>query len=1014
MGFSSFTVENLRTQGLFLSKAKFYVYFPNFPFPAVGIRAEGGKLDISKGISAAGFAIPELVKEVDIEGLSIDYSGKNFEVTSPYSFLSYRYGKALIGSEKAVIKWGKKTLTGKVKIRAKPSGEIEKLSFVSPELIFEGYGNPKIIKFSFKLQGKFLSSLLSGGINGEGKYKEGKIEISATSRKLKIFRGTVKNIKLNISKGRILKGRLETGAMDLIFIRGRKLRISRLSSATLYSIASFPNIGNFNLKGNAKLGKYSISLSLFPQQGGNLKAKIGKEITLVSGKKLEVEGSEVNFTYNTKRNNGYFSLKSKSKDLRTLLLKGSKIYKYFSKEKLFLPEIEGKGEVNFKYDFSGERYRGKGNFLVNNGKLYGYQIKNVEGAWQDSNEFLSLYGKYKWERGKGQFQGTSSAGNVKIKYSARGHIEDLLKALDVSFDLKGNFNARGEITSHGEEIKIKGKGNLTEAKVLSNFKIASGEGKYIWDGKRLELSFYGKSYGGILKGFLWSEGENSHLSAELNGFRGKELLASAIGTGFLHISSETEGNLTRTSFSGKIANFGYLNEKKGNLDFNGIYEENGKRKLSIYGEIKGKNQCQFKIQGSGKKEIGGNINGKCSEAGELLPWSGSTIQVDASGKFKMNNSIHYLLNTKVRGKTLTLLSYPQPVENFLISAQIRDKDLTINEIKGNFGGGKIRGEGKITFSKPLKISSSISFKNCNFFPFKGIEGKGSGEISIETVEAGAKIKGEVNLIDGNWKREFEEPLEFSSKPSTPVPDWVNSITVDVGITSDKEIKIENSWGNFEIIPSLRLVGPVTGLGLQGEAIIKKGFLWAGERRFTITKGKIYLPRAVEFDPYLDIEAETIIRNYRVKMKTEGLLSHVHISLSSSPPLPTYELFSLLAMGESFRRGISESRAYPLSTTSILSQVLSRNIGGRAKSFLGLSRLSISPYILPGSSEPLARLTAEKQVGKNFTVIYSANLSSTKEEIIMAEYKVNPNFYIIVTRDERNNFILDLKYYPPFH
>jgi len=198
MGFSSFTIENFRAQGLFLSKARVYVYFPNFPFPAVGIRGEGGKLDISKGTSAVGFAIPELVKEVDIEGLSIDYSGKNFEVSSPYSFLNYSSGEAVIGAEKAMIKWQGKTLTGKVKIKAKPSGRIEKLSFTSPELIFEGYGNPKIIKFSFELQGKFLSPLLSGEINGEGKYKEGKIEISAASKELKIFRGTIKNIKLNI------------------------------------------------------------------------------------------------------------------------------------------------------------------------------------------------------------------------------------------------------------------------------------------------------------------------------------------------------------------------------------------------------------------------------------------------------------------------------------------------------------------------------------------------------------------------------------------------------------------------------------------------------------------------------------------------------------------------------------------------------------------------------------------------------------------------------------------------
>lgn len=919
----------------------------------------------------------------------------------------------MVGASKGIFKMGKKTISGNYRVRLSLDGQVKEFNFSTSEINVTGYGKGDFILFSFSVNPGIISPLFSGEIIGSGKYRQGILHISAKGENIGFFKGKLKEVRIDFIKGRKTRGRIETSEGDLIFLRENKLNIARLHSITLENLTGFPHIGAFYLHGEASYTPQSFKFSL-QKNGGTITGEIGKGKLFFSGEGLEIDDSVVNFSFMQTGRKGQVRVETTSSALEKMFLTGKKIYKYFLGKELFLPEVTGKGFVKFSYNFEGKKYSGEGSFRLESGKFYGYEIQNLEGGWSDSLNILEFKGNYSWERGSGEFKGFSSGGGGEIKYKASGRIEDVLKAVESDFDLKGPFSTEGVLKFKGENILVRGSGTLVDGLVLSQFRVSRANGDYTWDGNRFDISFYGDSYGGILKGALWSEPQKAHLSTDVEGFKIEKIIPGTQGKGFLHVISDTEEEFTTTTFSGRIEGFGYLEEKKGKVDFTGVVKGEKESYLFMHGELSGKAHCQVNIRGQGEKVIEGKVKGVCDRAGNLLPWPGSSIKIKADGRFSLGEDLHYTLNIDADGPILTLLDYPQPVEDFKVKARLKDFDLFIEKFKGKLGGGDITGEGKISFTRPLRISMAMFFRNCQFYPYRGVEGRGSGEITVENVGNGIRIGGEINLKEGSWKREFEETLEFSSKPSGPVPTWISRITMNVAVNSEKGVLVENSWGKFEVFPDFRLVGPITEPGLQGEATLGGGYMWVGERRFIIKRGKVYLPRAVEFDPYLDIEAETIIKNYRVEMKIQGLLSHAHISLSSSPPLPTYELFSLLAMGESFRRGISRTLSYQLGTSSLLSQQLTQKLGKRAKSFLGLSRLSISPYVLPGSTEPLARLTAEKQVGKNLTVVYSTNLASVKQEIIIIEYRVNPNISMILMRDEKGNIILDIKYYPSFH
>lgn len=1004
-------MENFETRDFRISRLKIFPYIRG-SIPLIALEGEDGFLRLSPGRKGREMKIPSFIGKIDLERLKLELSFGKFSFQSPYTFIHYEGGSVVVGANRGILNVENRKISGNYRVRLSMDGQVREFSFSTPDLNVTGYSKGEFILFSFSLNPRMISPLLSGEISGSGTYRQGLLHLSAKGKDIHFYRGMLKELRIDLIKGRKTRGRIETSEGDLIFLRENKLNIARLYSLTLENLTGFPHVGSFYLKGEASYSSGTLSFSL-QKNGGKISGEIGKNKIFISGMNLDVEGSTLNFLFQQTGKKGDVQIRVASRKLERTFITGRKIYKYFLGRELFLPEVSGSGSVEFAYNFEGKEYNGEGDFKLKEGKFYGYDIHNLEGSWKDSPKILNLKGKYAWERGEGEFAGYSSGGEGEIQYTASGHIEDVLKAVESEFDLKGPFQTKGVLKFKGENVFVKGSGSLINGMVLSMFKVSRANGDYTWDGNKFEISFYGDSYGGVLKGKLWSTPENAHLSTDVEGFKINKIIPETQGKGFLHVISDTEGEFTTTTFSGRIEKFGYLEEEKGKLDFTGILKGEKESYLFIHGELSGKSHCQINLRGQGEETIEGKISGGCDSAGNLLPWPGSTIQIRAKGNFSLEKELHYTINLDATGNTLTLIDYPQPVENFRMKATLKDFDLTIEEFKGKMGGGDIYGDGTISFTRPLRISMAMFFKDCQLYPYRGVEGKGSGEITVENVRNGIKIGGEINLKEGIWKREFEETLQFSSRPSGPLPSWLSLLTINVAVNSEKGVLVENSWGKFEVFPDFRLVGPVTEPGLQGEAVLGKGYMWVGERRFTIKRGKVYLPRAVEFDPYLDIEAETIIKNYRVEMKIQGLLSHVHISLSSSPPLPTYELFSLLAMGESFRRGISRTLSYQLGTSSLLSQQLTQKLGKRAKSFLGLSRLSISPYVLPGSTEPLARLTAEKQVGKNLTVVYSTNLASAKQEIIIIEYRVNPNISMILMRDEKGNVIFDIKYYPSF-
>ncbi len=182
------------------------------------------------------------------------------------------------------------------------------------------------------------------------------------------------------------------------------------------------------------------------------------------------------------------------------------------------------------------------------------------------------------------------------------------------------------------------------------------------------------------------------------------------------------------------------------------------------------------------------------------------------------------------------------------------------------------------------------------------------------------------------------------------------------------------------------------LGGSGEAPYLEGLIRVDNfvaslpfSRLNVTRGFITFSRDAPFEPQLDIQAESQIRDYRITANVYGSARDPQLSLSSEPPLPQQDIISLLATG----------------TTT--------------------SELTGSPEILAGRAAVLLFQELSRKLFKNrgptenipildrFKLDIGAVDNRTGRQELSASFKLGENFYLVGDVDVTGEFTGRIRY-----
>src|SRR5262249_2348608 len=250
--------------------------------------------------------------------------------------------------------------------------------------------------------------------------------------------------------------------------------------------------------------------------------------------------------------------------------------------------------------------------------------------------------------------------------------------------------------------------------------------------------------------------------------------------------------------------------------------------------------------------------------------------------------------------------------------------------------------------------------------------------------------------------------------------FLRNLQFDVEAVSTPDARMEWPSAELEADANLRVRGSWEHPILLGHIHVLSGELYFHGSRYRVARGDLNFANPFQLNPDINVEATTTIQQYEITLNFSGPANKLSLSYRSDPPLPSNDIITLLALGQTsteseVRSGGTGSGSASAGTGAqqLLSEAISSQLGGRLEKLFGITRLRVDPGFggvgSTGSEQKAAgRITVEQQIAHNLTITYVSNVSSTQQQVIQVEYNVNRNVSIVALRDYNGTFGIDVK------
>jgi len=720
----------------------------------------------------------------------------------------------------------------------------------------------------------------------------------------------------------------------------------------------------------------------------------------------------------------------KSLDLRiqgeVLDLKQARRFTSLLLRKTFpFPEIRGKGLANLHIfgDFFNPRVESR--FTFSPGGFDKYDAESVEGEATISDS--RLFGLFRIDdpvlKGILTLFASQEAvkGGIQVE---RGTVERIFPQVNIPLPFQGEATGDFEFVQDREKIQFKGTFSGAEAK-FENQELRLVSGRIDWQPDALFLTDLQFSiYGGQVKGDLFTRRSTQEFEIDMQADNMNLKLMNPYLEGTLSFQSKGKGVFGQDFASGPFEVKDLLimplqkTEIQGQVKASFTPEQ---LRLELSGNcLPGNNEVNASVDiPFNQDSISADIKGFFTNFNILLPWRGAEGVVNYRAEIKgPKRSPRIKGVVDFNGPVFPFPRFAQALRDYSGLIFVEDGQLSVRSVKGKLGGGDVQGYGEIQLGKGgvEDIDLKVDGTNMLLSPLERTRALADGSLRLIKDKYRFLLEGEISAQKLSWRREVYEKISFSSSPYYSTerrPGYFDDLTLNIRLRADDDAWIENTLGRMRGRFDFTISGNVYAPVILGDIEIIEGNVFFQDRKFRVLRGLLSFFNPSTIEPYLSFEGETHVKNYRVNFALSGFLDKLNPELTSSPPLPPEDVLALLALGEAFKRTPSSDTTTQLSTASLLSIPLSEQAEKRAEKYFSLDRFRITPFVLGSSAEMTARLTIGKKIARDFSVLYSTNLTTQREEITRLEWEFSSDFTVVGTRDEEGRFSLDVKIHKRF-
>jgi len=430
------------------------------------------------------------------------------------------------------------------------------------------------------------------------------------------------------------------------------------------------------------------------------------------------------------------------------------------------------------------------------------------------------------------------------------------------------------------------------------------------------------------------------------------------------------------------------------------------------------------LSGSGSIE-GGDIEGYLRGNADLAVVSAIWSEIRGGGPVEIDATLGgTMTRPDLRGRVtvkdgrLRLIGYPQSLESIDAEARFEGQTLKLVSFRALQGGGEIQASGEVAFKGVVPSSYNAMFRGANVvakFP-EGFKGTYEGQLAIDGTPKRATISGRIEVVRGLYARDFDVGLfggahrEFDAASESPFP---RNIFLDVDIVAPGNVFLRNDVAKVEATGQLHIGGELARPEVTGRfSLVPGGTVRYRDVDYRIDYGTADLTDPKRINPYVDFRGHTRVSSYEISLHVEGTVDKFDYELTSTPPLASQDIISLLVTGKTLDSlsGTASAAALPGDMAAYyFAGLLSSTFGKQIQNSLGIDQLEITPLLLKGESDPNARVTVGKQVSDTVKIVFSQDIGTAQKQTYQVAWDASRRIRLVAESDTEAGLGGELQY-----
>lgn len=250
------------------------------------------------------------------------------------------------------------------------------------------------------------------------------------------------------------------------------------------------------------------------------------------------------------------------------------------------------------------------------------------------------------------------------------------------------------------------------------------------------------------------------------------------------------------------------------------------------------------------------------------------------------------------------------VSNFNARLVFRDDRLNFEQFRGELAGGPFTVSGQVTFPKLTEPNLDLQVRADAVLVARNddLTARTDANVRIVGPYDSASVTGEVAITNSKFLKNIDlipigvpgrpppAPEPPGGEPEISLPPPLAGWTFDLTVTTKDPFLIRGNLAQGGALVDMKITGTGEAPIINGSVRLQNVEATLPFSRLEITQGFIYFNPEDPFNPGLDLQGTSLIRDYTVRVYVYGTVEAPEAVFTSEPPLPQEEIISLLATG----------------------------------------------------------------------------------------------------------------------